>query len=199
MTVQCQMLPAQFRSILYCYIPGKINTIGPVISIYKPPTSTWQKCKGIERLGKCCSSSILAAALLGEKKKEKKKPKHPAPGYLICEGKQPPHHQLRNSKFTLQFPRRRSHFQKGQIFWFRGFLSLSSVRRRGILFWFCRLFILSLIIHASVKKGSTLFLDYPITYKKAPASFLKAWCCNGLGLWKNGAQVGVGSRLQGRI
>lgn len=148
--------------------------------------------KMLFQLHPCCCSSW-------RKKEGKKKPKHPAPGYLICEGKQPPHHQLRNSKFTLQFPRRRSHFQKGQIFWFRGFLSLSSVRRRGILFWFCRLFILSLIIHASVKKGSTLFLDYPITYKKAPASFLKAWCCNGLGLWKNGAQVGVGSRLQGRI
>ena len=48
---------------------------------------------------------------------------------------------------------------------------MSSARRREILFWFCRLFILSLIIHASVKKGSALFLDYPITYKKASARF----------------------------
>lgn len=43
------------------------------------------------------------------------------------------------------------------------------MRRREILFWFHRLFIPSLIIHGSVKKGRALFLDYPITYKKASA------------------------------
>lgn len=43
------------------------------------------------------------------------------------------------------------------------------MRRREILFWFHRLFVPSLIIHGSVKKGSELFLDYPITYKKPSA------------------------------
>lgn len=63
MTAQCQMLPAQFRSILYRYVPGKINTIGPIITIYKPPTSARQKHKGIEfgkrwfQLHPCCCSS----------------------------------------------------------------------------------------------------------------------------------------------
>lgn len=43
------------------------------------------------------------------------------------------------------------------------------MRRREILFWFHRLFVPSLIIHGSVKKGRELFLDYPITYKKPSA------------------------------
>lgn len=63
---------------------------------------------------------------------------------------------------------------------------------------FLHLFILLLIIHASIKKGSVLFLDYPIRYKKASTSFYVRYR-EGLGVCKNGVQVRAGPSLQGRM